>query len=387
MPKASERLPTLPTGDRWEMDLAGIGLRFGVGRLDELGAVARGLGASKVLLVVDGGLRGAGHIDRAETAIADAGVDFSTFDDVAPNPGSDLVERAAELGRSAPAADLIVGMGGGSAMDCAKGANFLLTNGGSMEDYWGYDKASQPLLPMIGVPTTAGTGSDAQSYAVIAQLETGRKMACGAPGAAFRRVILDPGLLASTPLETVAASGLDAISHAVESHVTRTRSEHSTSLSLKAWQLLDKSFESCFDSDVDQTYHRGRMLLGAHLAGAAIETSMLGAAHASANPLTARFGITHGTAVSLMLPHVVRFNLETSEAHYRELWPTGGEALATRLEEIRSTAGLGTSIREFDVPESSLPELAELATDEWTGEHNPRPLTALDFLALYEQAY
>ncbi len=154
--------------------------------------------------------------------------------------------------------------------------------------------------------------------------------------------------------------------------------------------LLESSFEASLDEHADRGERlktRGNMLVGAHLAGAAIEASMLGAAHAGANPLTARFNLIHGIAVGLMLPHVVRFNAETAEAHYLELWPAGAEALATRVEELRRLAGLPGSIRECEVPRSSLPELAELATGEWTGDHNPRPLTAEDHLELYEAAY
>ena len=386
MPSPQEAGSILPEGDRWDADLAGIALRFGAGRLADLGEAIRELGGTSVLLVADGGLRSARHIDRAEDALDTAGLKFATFDAVVPNPDSDLIERAAAFadGRDV---DLVIGMGGGSAMDCAKGVNFLLTNGGRIEDYWGYGKAEAPMLPSVGVPTTAGTGSDAQSYAVIAQAGSGRKMACGAPGAAFRTVILDPELLLSTPLATVAAAGIDALSHAVESHVTRTRSELSCRYSGEAWRLAESSFEACFDEDVDQIECRGRMLLASHLAGAAIEASMLGAAHASANPLTARYQVTHGIAVGLMLPHVVRLNAEASGDHYRELWPDGPEDLARRLEELRAAAGLPAGIREFDVPETSLPELAALATHEWTGGHNPRPLSESDFLALYEQAY
>jgi alcohol dehydrogenase len=382
----SELETALPTGDRWQTELASIDLRFGAGRLAEAGAAAREIGAHGVLLVSDRGLRAAGHVSRAEESLAAAGLDFVTFDNVLQNPDSDLISAAAAFA-SGRDIDLIVGMGGGSAMDCAKGINFLLTNGGRMEDYWGYGKAERELLPSIGIPTTAGTGSDAQSYAVVSQAGYGRKMACGAPSAAFRVVILDPELVLSKPRETVAAAGIDAVSHALESHVTRTRTSRSAALSAEAWRLLDANFAACFDSTSDQLVCRGHMLVGAHLAGAAIEASMLGAAHASANPLTARFQIVHGIAVGLMLPHVIRFNGDTAAEHYRELNAGGAEVLALRVESLRRTAGLPATLRECGIPRDSLEELAELATHEWTGGFNPRPLEASDFLDIYEAAY
>ena len=386
---APEPRSALPAGDRWETRLAGIGLHYGEGRLAEIGRVARDLGATKVFLVADGGLRAARHVDRAEAALTEAGIAWAAFDGVLPNPDSELVAWAADFARR-ERADCIVGLGGGSAMDCAKGVNFLVTNGGTMEDYWGYDKAGEPLLPSIGVPATAGTGSDAQSYAIITNSETGRKMACGAPGAAFRQVILDPELTLSTPHETAATAGMDAVSHALESHVTSVRNETSAALSSEAWRLLEANFTASLDRGADERSLldlRGKMLVAAHLAGAAIEASMLGAAHASANPLTARHTVTHGIAVGLMLPHVIRFNAEVAGDHYRELWPEGAGSLAAHVEELRAGAGLPGTLRECGVPRSSLPVLSELAILEWTGDHNPRPLTANDFLELYEAAY
>ncbi len=379
----------IPTGDRWRTELGGIDLTYGPGRLDDLGELARDLGATRVLLVADGGLRADRHIERAEAALAGATLEVTTFDEIFPNPTTELVARATEIARQHEV-DLIVGMGGGSAMDCAKAVNFLLTNGGRMEDYWGYGKTSRPMLPSIGVPTTAGTGSEAQSYTLITQAESGRKMACGAPGAAFKKVILDAHLTLSAPRETKAAAGIDAISHALESHVTKGRSDASKALSSEAWRLLETSFEASLtgDRELDEMVRtRGRMLIGAHLAGAAIEASMLGAAHAGANPLTARHNVIHGVAVGLMLPHVIRFNAAEVEMEYRELWPAGAESLAARVEELRTLAGLPATLGECGVPRGSLSELARLATDEWTGDHNPRSLSEQDFLDLYEAAY
>ena len=139
--------------------------------------------------------------------------------------------------------DLLIGLGGGSAMDCAKGINFILTNGGRMEDYWGVDKATKPMLPSIGIPTTAGTGSEAQSFALISQEDTHQKMACGDKKARFRTVILDPALTKSTPKGVTAATGIDAISHAVESYVSTRRNPISQMFAKEAWRLLEKSFE------------------------------------------------------------------------------------------------------------------------------------------------
>ncbi len=216
--------------------------------------------------------------------------------------------------------DLIVGLGGGSSMDCAKGVNFLLTNGGRMEDYWGVGKATKPMLPMIAVPTTAGTGSEAQSFALIAQAESHMKMACGDKKAACRIAILDPELTVSMPASVTAATGIDAISHAVETFVCNRRNAISQLFSRQAWRLISHGFPRVLADPTDLDA-RGAMLLGAHLAGAAIENSMLGAAHSMANPLSAHFDTTHGVAIGVLLPHVIRLMAQKSSASVRRAWP------------------------------------------------------------------
>ena len=376
---------TLPRGDRWRAEVGAVAVRYGAGRIAELGELARALDAREVLLVSDAGLEAAGHTGRAREALAGGGLDVTLFAAVQENPTCGQVEAAAAaLERRF---DLIVAVGGGSVLDFAKGLNFLLTNGGRMRDYRGHRETARPMLRSIGVPTTAGTGSDAQSYAVLADDASGRKLACGAPGASFREVVLDPELLRSAPRPTAAAAGIDALSHALESRVSRKRTAASDVLSTEAWRLLRPSFEACMEPGGDRLAPLGRMLLGAHLAGAAIEASMLGAAHAAANPLTARFRITHGVAVGLMLPGVVRFNAEVAATGYSELESGGGEAIAERLEELRRRAGLPELLRDCGVRRAALPELATLATTEWTGGFNPRPATETDYLELYEQAY
>ncbi|MCA9067129.1 MAG: iron-containing alcohol dehydrogenase, partial [Planctomycetaceae bacterium] len=180
---------------------------FGQGTLGRLGELTAELG-KRVLLVTDRGLRDAGHEERALHTLGSAGLAVKVFDDVHPNPTTDDVQRGLTIAREHQT-DVIVGLGGGSSMDCAKGINFLLTNGGQMEDYWGVGKATKPMLPMIAVPTTAGTGSEAQSFALIANSQTHMKMACGDKKAACKVAILDPDLTISMPASVTAATGID----------------------------------------------------------------------------------------------------------------------------------------------------------------------------------
>jgi alcohol dehydrogenase len=252
-----------------------------------------------------------------------------------------------------------------------------------MEDYWGVDKATKPMLPSIGIPTTAGTGSEAQSFALISQEGTHLKMACGDKKARFRTVILDPVLTATTPKGVTAATGIDAISHAVESYVSTRRNPISQMFAKEAWWLLEKGFEIVV-SDPVNIEARSRMLLGAHLAGAAIENSMLGAAHACANPLTARYNITHGVAVGLMLPSVIRFNNQAVGALYQDLYPS---SLHERVSELKAVAGLPERLRDFEIRSEDLPQLAEEAAEQWTGKFNPRQVSKVELLKLYEATY
>jgi len=353
---------------------------FGAGVIERLGELARELDFRRTLLVADRGLVAAGYVDEAVERLKKAGVEVFCFHDFESNPDTRMVESGAEF--TTPLhIDSLIGLGGGSSMDCAKGINFLLTNGGRMADYRGYGKATNPLLPMMAIPTTAGTGSEAQSYALISDAETHVKMACGGPKAAFRVALLDPALTVSQPRSITATSGYDAIAHAVETYVTTKRNPLSELFSREAWRLLEPNYERVL-TEPNNLAARGAMQLGAFYAGLAIENSMLGATHACANPLTARYGTEHGAAIAMLLPTVVRWNEKTG-TDYRPL----GEELARRLEELAEAGGLRRDLRSAGISETELPELAADAAQQWTGTFNPRPLDVQGAIEIYQCAY
>ena len=368
---------------------------FGSGAIDRLGELSREQGGRRVLLVSDPGVEAAGHTQRGRAALEAAGFEVVLFDGVEENPTTEHVAAGLAVAKAGEI-ELIVGLGGGSPMDCAKGINFLLTNGGTMQDYWGVGKATKSMLPMIAVPTTAGTGSEAQSFALVADPETHVKMACGDKKAACRVAILDPELTASQPPAVTSATGVDAITHAIESYVTTRRTPFSRMLSREAWNLLNANFETVLREPNDLEA-RGAMQLGAHLAGAAIEQSMLGAAHACANPLPAHYGVTHGVAVGLLLPHVIRYNASVAGIWYDEL-ASGrtsnndreaepAERLASRVTVLIRAAGVDDRLSAHAVDEDRLAELAEEAARQWTGQFNPRPVDAAAMLEMYRCAY
>jgi alcohol dehydrogenase len=366
---------------------------FGDGAFDRLGELARELSCTRALIVADPGIVATGHVQRAADALGAAGIAAHIFHDFDANPDSAMVETGRAYAASS-GVDAIIALGGGSSLDCAKGINFVLTNGGTMRDYRGFGKATRPMLPSIGIPTTAGTGSEAQSYALISDSETHAKMACGDHKAAFRVAILDPALTVTQPRAVTAVAGYDAISHAVESFVTARRTEISDLFARDAWRRLERFYERVLTAP-DDVKGRGAMLWGAHQAGIAIEQSMLGAAHACANPLTARYGTTHGVAIAVMLPHVVRWNAAVVGGRYAELLgasgrhggPDAGDRLAERLEALRQAGQLPASLRELGVPREDLAALAADAATQWTGTCNPRPFDAPAAQALYERAF
>jgi alcohol dehydrogenase len=364
---------------------------FGQDSLERVGELARDFGVRRVLLVTDKGIAAVGHAGRVVGFLEAAGLQVAVFDAVRENPTTVDVDRCVEVAKR-EAIELLIGLGGGSSMDTAKGCNFILTNGGRMQDYWGISKAANPMLPLIAIPTTAGTGSECQSFALISDEETHQKMACGDPKAAAKIAILDPALTVSQPPRVAACTGIDALAHAIETAVTKKRNPLSAMYSREAFRLCLRGIEQVL-ADPRDLEARGRMQLGAAFAGTAIENSMLGAAHSAANPLTARYGVVHGQAVGLMLPAVIMFNARDPDAHdrYLELAVIAGlssvEELIGEIETILDTARMRMGLEEYGIKVSEFPQLAIEAAQQWTASFNPRPIDAKGFEQLYAEVF
>ena len=380
---------------------------FGSGFIAKLGNLARDLGCLRALVVSDPGVVEAGLFSLGARSLEEVGIQVQGFHDFSENPTNLHVERGVQAARDFQP-DLLVGLGGGSSMDCAKGINFLYSCGGKIQDYWGVGKATGAMLPMIAIPTTAGTGSETQSFALISDAETHVKMACGDPRAACTIAILDPTLTLTQPAMVTALTGIDALTHALETFVCVKRTPISECYSREAWQLLSQGFPQVLESPGDLEA-RGRMQLGACFAGMAIEASMLGAAHALANPLTAVLGVPHGQAVGLMIPHVIRFNSLAVEDRYLELVKLMPEdispapnanastAIGAVITEWMQRARLATTlmtlpqwpVETLGDPEKTLGllrDLASSASKQWTATFNPRPASESDMLSMYQAA-
>ena len=368
----------------------------GEGAINRLGELASELGARRVLVVSDPGIVEAGHVARGIDSLEAAGIETTLFDGAQENPTTANVDSGLKIARRIEP-EMLVGLGGGSAMDCAKGINFLYSNGGEMKDYWGVGKALRPMLPMIAVPTTSGTGSEMQSFALISDSKTHAKMACGDVKASCRIAILDPNLTMTQPHWVTALTGIDALSHALETYVTKKRNPISVLFSRQSWRLIAGNFQKVLEFP-DDLEARSAMQLGAAYAGIAIENSMLGASHALANPITATYGTAHGQAVGVMLPHVIRYNGQEHGQWYRELLeetsdlpgcpdPSGGfEALADFVTGMVDAAGRETRLTQCGVANDQLHQMSENAATQWTGQFNPRSVDQRNLLQLYEQA-
>ncbi|MBX3418411.1 MAG: iron-containing alcohol dehydrogenase [Pirellulaceae bacterium] len=372
-------------------------LIFGPGSLNQIASAIAPLKGRRVLLITDPGVREVGYPNVAAGLLEEAGYTTQIFDGAGENPTTEHVEAGVVVAREFRP-EILVGIGGGSSMDCAKGINFIYSCGGRMQDYWGVNLATAEMLPMIAVPTTSGTGSEMQSFALISDAETHVKMACGDKRASFAAAILDPSLTLTQPALVTAVTGIDALSHAVETYVSKRRTQVSQLFSRESWRLLSSNFAKVLNEPQDLEA-RGAMQLGAAWAGLAIENSMLGAAHSLANPLTARYDTIHGQAVGISLPHVVRFNGEEYNDWYSELLQVsegngasppasaGATGLAEFLTGLVERAGLATRLSECGIEESAVPEMAKEAAQQWTAQFNPRRVSEIELRNLYEQAF
>jgi alcohol dehydrogenase len=346
-------------------------------------------GHTKIAFFVDQNLMATAYVKEAvDTTLADvAGV---VFTDIHENPcEADVLAAAAFL--KPLDADCVVAIGGGSTIDTAKMALLLAFGGGVPKDWWPvhrHDAVDAP--PLFVYPSTAGTGSEVQSHALISDDTTHRKMAIGHERLAPTQAVLDVSLLASCPKRVMILAGIDALSHALESAVTRTATTASIAAATDAFAMLWPALlELASDAAQLSPTAFKQLHAGATLAGMAIEASMLGSAHGCGNPLTARYGVVHGQAVSIMLPGVVALNERDtrSAATYRAIEEQCGiehTMLVEAVKGLNQSLGLAVSLAELGITDAPIDTLASLAMEQWTCGHNPIPMTLDLCRALYK---
>jgi alcohol dehydrogenase class IV len=358
-------------------------------------------GAGRVFVVTDEGVRGTGLVERVEAGLRDGGLEVAgVFDSVPQDSSTDVVDRCAAAAKGA-GADSFLAVGGGSVMDTTKVADAVFTHGGSAREQEGFylmprgnDGRGRPLdiAPLACVPTTAGTGSEASMAAVIRDPEAQVKLEIADFPLFPRLAILDPESTRTLPARVAAATGMDAMTHAIEGYVSALWNPHQDARSLQALRLIRDNLERAVGTPEDEDA-RGNMLIAANLA----ITIELGSVHAMSHPTGAIFGVPHGVANAINLPHVIRFNAEggpdiadrygdIAELLGLESGPGVGEALAEHVTELVARLGLPTRLSEVGVPEAGIPQLVEGAMGDGTTLLNPREAGEEDYAALYRRA-
>jgi len=374
---------------------------FGQNRSGETGQLARQLDIKTAIIISDPGIQAAGLLDIMIESLSEQNISYHIFTEVVADPPEDMVLRAVNFARENQA-DGIIGIGGGSSLDTAKLVSVLATGHQKLRDIYGVDRITTSPLPLIQIPTTSGTGSEVTPIAIVTRPDDTKQGIISASLYA-KAVILDPALTLGLPPQITAATAIDAMVHAIEAFTgIHRKNPVSDMLALQALRLLAENIEDAVHRG-NNLAARSAMLLGSMMAGKAFANSPVAAVHALAYPLGGIYHIPHGLSNSLILPHILRFNIPKSAPQYAEL----AQAVMTRDElsglhkpedvaqefadyfaRLTSDLGLPTTLRAMNIPERALPKLAEEAMKQQRLlVNNPREVKYKDALSIYQQAY
>lgn len=370
----------------------------GAGALDHLVPEVRRLGVRNVAVVTDKVLVSAGVVEPVLAKLREASVAYTVLDDVEREPSIANCDAVAAAVVAAEA-EAIVAVGGGSALDVAKGCSVLATNGGSIGDYVGSDRVPRPGLPLIALPTTAGTGSEVTPNAIFTHLAEQVKIGVVSRYLLPAVAIVEPGLTLTVPPGVTAATGIDALTHAIESFTAPRATPQTEIYALDAIRRIGQHLPRAVWAGKDLEA-RTQLAYGSLFAGISLANAGVGAVHALAYPLGGQFGVPHGVANSLLLPYVMEFNLPSDLGKFARVAEALGEnvsslpphaAAARAVEAVISLSrlvGIPRRLRDVGIPEAAQPGLAEAAMKiTRLLENNPRPVTLTDATALYQVAY
>lgn len=346
---------------------------FGGGVITQLGPRVAEMGLHRPLVVTDEGVRAAGIVDRVLDSLSESDLQSSVFDGVQPNPTTQTVEEVRDLLHQGNH-DSIIGLGGGSSMDAAKAAGALRTNPGSALDYVGRDQLEADPLPTVAIPTTAGTGSEVTMFSVLTDSDTGSKVSIGAVRIMPRLALLDPELTLELPASLTATTGMDALSHAVESYGSVWTHPIAEGLALHAIELVGQHLRRAVAKGTDREARRA-MLMASLMAEMAANSTRLGLAHSLGVPLGALHHVPHGLALALLLPHVVNFNAAADPDRYARLARTldpDSDGAGDAVDRLRRDIGVEDRLANWGVGEDDLPAIAELALKSDNTQANPR---------------
>lgn len=369
---------------------------MGPGAVAQVGPEAKRLGARNALIVSDPGVVRAGIVEKVWKSLKGAGVKGVLFDEVEPDPRYEIVDKCLES-LAGQRVQCVIGVGGGSALDIAKVSSVMVTNRGSTRDYFGVELIAEPGLPLIAVPTTAGTGSEVTPIAILSDEEEKLKKGIVSSHLIPTVAVLDPELTLGLPPEVTAATGMDALVHAIEAYTSINATSMTDLLAIHAMELLYHNIRTAFGQGGNLEV-RCRMLEGSLLAGMAFANAGVTAVHAFAYPIGAEFHIPHGVANSLMLAPVMEFNMIGNLdrfAHIAAIFQEGKKGLSTRsmaeaavraVEQLRVDLGLAVRLSDFGVGSEDIPRLAAgvLKVTRLLA-NNPRPIHQKDAEEIYRK--
>jgi alcohol dehydrogenase class IV len=373
---------------------------YDIGAIDQLGAETASLSARSALIVTDNGIIGAGLLEPVFTSLVDAGIDYTVFKDVDPNPTDETLDRGGEAARAC-GADVVIALGGGSPIDAAKGIAVMAVNEGSVEPFCGagVDPWQVEPLPVIAIPTTAGTGAEVSSAAMINMPHLGRKMDIFGPSILPKVAILDPSLTLSLPPHLTAWTGIDALSHAVEAYVCNRANPISDAIAERSIQLVAENLRRAH-TDGDDIEARGNMLVASAMAViAAANAGGLGVIHSLAQTLGGFYDLPHGLTIAVCFTEGLAYNAPAVPEKYARFAALMGvdtsamsnaEAVQAGIDAVQSLnvdVGITADLQSLGVKGADIPKLAELAMLDGCTPPNPRKLEIDDFVTLYESMY
>ncbi|MCZ7695026.1 iron-containing alcohol dehydrogenase [Mediterraneibacter gnavus] len=372
-------------------------IKFGAGTLDLLPDLAKELGKSKGYIISGPHLNKIGMVAKCRKALKNAGMESECFTETEGNPSTDTVVKATE-GFKKSKADFIVAFGGGSPLDVAKAMAVLATYGGNIVDYEGAGKVMGPVVPMIAIPTTAGTGSEVTAFSVITDHSRNYKLTVVSNYLLPAYVILDPDLIATVPANTAAACGIDAMVHALEAYISKAASPFSDIFAREALRLIGGSIRD-YVADRSNPAACESMMVGSLFAGIAFSHARLGNVHAMSHPVSAYFDVPHGVANAILLPTVVDFNKDAADPEkYRYIYgciskDMGADInftpdmLATEIRMLNYELGILPTLSDIGVTSDKFEQMADDAMKSGNIQCNPQFTMKNDILKLYEQAF
>lgn len=369
---------------------------FGKGSLGKLPEAAKALGKNKALIISGPHLNRIGMVDKCRAALSAAGIGSAAFTETEGNPSTETVEKAVDAYKSS-GADFIVAFGGGSPLDVAKAAGILAAYGGKITEYEGGGKVPGPVVPMIAIPTTAGTGSEVTSFSVITDHSRNYKLSVSSNYLLPAYAILDPELIASVPAGTAAACGVDAMVHALEAYLSLAASPFSDMFALKALQLIGKNLRA-YAANRGNEAAAEAMMMGSLFAGIAFSHARLGDVHAMSHPVSAYFNVAHGVANAILLPAVVEYNELADQGKYYDIYRCVAKApvseamfsshmLTEELRALNMELGIPSCLKEAGVKAEYFDAMADDAMKSGNISVNPRSTTKADVLELYKKAF